>query len=225
MISTRRLAATWHGIMPAEVFDRGTRSVVVANVQAGSPAEAAGLQPGDRLVQVGSLNVASPLDVERGMLELRPGQQTQVVVNRAGEQLKLPLTIQGLVATTAAVVPAAPTGDVDDRIWRSLGVRTIPVTSEYVSAVSAKFRGGLYVKDVQPGGPADRAFIRQGDILVGMNVGERDWETIRPDNLIYILSRPEVARTQTLQYYLVRRNGFIQGLLSLAEAPAATARR
>ena len=58
-----------------------------------------------------------------------------------------------------------------------------------------------------------------------MNVGERDWETIRPDNLIYILSRPEVARTQSIQYYLVRRNGFIQGLLSLGDTQTTSARR
>ena len=62
--------------------------------------------------------------------------------------------------------------------------------------------------------------IQKGDILVGMNVGVRHWETIRPDNVLYILRQPEVTHSQSLQFYIVRRNGIHQGMLSLAEIPA-----
>src|SRR4051794_13733580 len=57
MISTRRLAATWHGLVAGESRRDGTRSVVVADVQAGSPAEQAGVKPGDLVVRVGDLKV------------------------------------------------------------------------------------------------------------------------------------------------------------------------
>lgn len=220
MMSTRRLAATWHGIVAGESFLAGQRAVVVAGVQAGSPAEASGLQAGDELVRVGSFAIASPLDVERGLLDVRAGQQAEIVFRRGGEEQRVPLTVQAASPTLAA-----PRTDPNDQIWQSIGLRTVPVTSEYVSAVSEKFRGGLYIKDVLPGSPADRASIRQGDILVGMNVGERDWETIRPDNLVYILNRPEVSRTRAVQYYLVRRNGFVQGMLSLNETQQVSATR
>jgi serine protease Do len=228
MLSTRRLAATWHGIVPAERMEGGRRAVVVSGVQGGSPAEAAGMQAGDRIVRIGNRPVTDALDVERAMLDYQAGQQAEVVVRRGGKDQAVALTLQGLNANAVAatVVPTSATLTVDDQIWRSLGLKAVPVTSEYVSTVSSKFRGGLYVKAVSPGGPADRASIRAGDILVGMNVGQRDWETIRPDNLIYILSRPEVGQTQTIQYYLVRRNGFVQGMLTLADAQVpATARR
>jgi serine protease Do len=55
-----------------------------------------------------------------------------------------------------------------------------------------------------------------------MNVGARHWETIRPDNVLFILRQPEVTHAQTLQFYIVRRNGIHQGTMSLAELPTST---
>ena len=101
-----------------------------------------------------------------------------------------------------------------------LGLKTTPVTPEYVAAASPKLRGGLYVQAVSPGSPGARAQIQKGDILVGMNVGTRHWETIRPDNILFILRQPEVTQAQTLQFYIVRRNNVEEHSMSLAEAPA-----
>ena len=95
----------------------------------------------------------------------------------------------------------------------------MPVSPEYVAAASPKLRGGLYVQAVSPGSPGDRRPIQKGDILVGMNVGVRHWETIRPDNVLFILRQPEIAHSQTLPFYIVRRNGIHQGVMSLAEVP------
>jgi serine protease Do len=222
MISTRRLASTWHGIVASESVQPTGRTVVVAGVQPGSPAESAGVKPGDQLVKAGALALSTPIDLERALLDLRPGQATEIVVNRGGQPQAIKLEVQaapqaGLATTTA------PTGE--DPIWRNLGMRVVPVSREYVAAVSADFRGGLFVQNVQPGGPAERSSIQKGDILVGMNVGNRDWETIRTDNILYILNLPEVNQTGTIQYYVVRRNGFLQGSLVLGGTQTASARR
>jgi serine protease Do len=217
MMSTRRLAATWHGFVASEVNSGQGRSVVLAEVQAGSPAEIAGFRPGDQLVRVGSLAVSTALDIERALLDLRPGQKTEVLVKRAGADQTLPLEMQAL----PRAVPAA-----NDQVWRLLGLRLSPVSKEYVSTVSPRFRGGLLVRDVLANSPADRALIRKGDILVGMKAGERDWETLRADNILYVLGQAEVARAQQVLYYLVRQDEFVQGSLSLAAPPViGSARR
>ncbi len=65
----------------------------------------------------------------------------------------------------------------------------------------------------------------KGDILVGMNVGSRHWETIRPDNVLYILRQPEVSQSQTLPFYIVRSNSIHQGSMSLAENNAGSVNR
>jgi serine protease Do len=211
LLSTRRLSATWHGLVSDEIrLPQQGRTVVLTDVQAGSPAESSGFKAGDHVVQVGEVSVTTPLDIERGLLESMPGRPTRVQIRRAGQDQALALEVKPLPRTTA---------DPGEQVWRLLGLRTTPVSPEYVVAASPKLRGGLYVQAVSPGSPADLSRIQKGDILVGMNVGARHWETIRPDNVLFILRQPELASNSSLQFYIVRRNGIHQGSMSLAEVP------
>jgi len=215
MISTRRLAGTWHGLISGERRIKGRRQVMLADVQAGSPAEIAGLKAGDEIVRVGDLAIATPLDIERALLDARPGQRRPLVVNRDGHEQSIEIELAAL---------PKPGAEAGDRIWRLLGLKAVPVATEYVQAVSPKLRGGLYVQAVAPGGPAARASIQKGDILVGMHVGTRDLETLQPENLLFILDQSKAARAQALPYYLVRRNVIHQGVLDVVEAVAALSR-
>ena len=104
-----------------------------------------------------------------------------------------------------------------DLVWEVVGLKTMPVSTDWVSAVSPKLRGGLYIEAVSPGSPAAQAAIQKGDILVGMNVGTRHWETIRPDNILYVLRQPEAIQTQGARPLPVRRNGIQPRRISLAE--------
>ncbi|GIW87992.1 MAG: serine protease [Isosphaeraceae bacterium] len=224
MMSTRRLAATWHGVVASELVRPDGRAVLIQEVVPNSPAQAAGLRRGDQLIQVGDLPVTTPIDLERGLLDVRPGQTAQILIRRNGQDLAValepqPLSRSALVAQAAATAPM-PT---EDRLWRQLGLKLVPVSRDYVRVVSSTFRGGLYVQAVQPNSPADRARIQKGDILVGMNSGDRDWETIKPDNLIFILNQAESVRAEALVYYAVRKNEFLQGRIVLSDPQQAHA--
>lgn len=220
MMSTRRLSATWHGLVSAEAMHENGRHVVVTDVPAGSPAEQSGVRAGDKIVKVNRLDVVTPLDVERGLLDVRPGQKAEVVVHRDSENKTLEIEPQPINAST--LTAAAGVGEsANDQIWKRLGLKVVSVPRDYVKVVSANFRGGLFVQAVLPGSPAARASIQKGDILVGMNTANRDWETIRPDNVVFILNQPDVSQGQAIQFYLVRRNEFVQGQLTLGDTPAA----
>jgi serine protease Do len=210
MMSTRRLAATWHGLVADETANSPERRVVLVDIQPGSPAEAAGFHTGDQVVRVGDLGVRTPLDIERGLLGIPAGQQAQIVIRRAGQDQALPLELRPLPRVAA---------DAGDQVWRLLGLKTVAVTHEYVAATSDKLRGGLYVQAVSPGGLGAQAKIQKGDILVGVNVGSKHWETIRPDNILFILRQPEIAQSPTLVFYIVRRNDLQRHAMSLAELP------
>jgi len=212
MMSTRRLASVWHGLVGDDFrHPKHGRSVMLSDVQAGSPAELAGFKPGDHVVQVGELPVTTALDIERGLLDAAPGRPTRVQIRRAGQEQALSLDLKPLPRSTT---------DATEQVYRVLGLKTTPVDPKYVVAASARLRGGLFVQAVSPGSPGEQARIQKGDILVGMNVGARHWETIRPDNVLFILRQPEITHTQTLQFYIVRQNGIHQGVMSLAEVPA-----
>ena len=209
LMSTRRVASTWHGLVTSDQRHGAKRGVVVLESQPGSPAEAAGFRPGDELVRVNEQSIANSIDVERGLLDVRPGRPANVTIRRSGTESALSLDVRPV--TPGSVPPEAT----DDIVWRVLGLKTLAVSTEYVAAVSSKLRGGLYVQAVSPGSPAAEAAIQKGDILVGMNVGNRHWETIRPDNILYVLRQPEAAQMQSALFYVVRKNAIQPRRISL----------
>ncbi|QEH32360.1 Putative serine protease HhoB precursor [Aquisphaera giovannonii] len=215
MLSTRRIASTWHGLVAEDLVRGAQRSVVLASVQPGSPGETAGFKPGDELVRVGDLAVANMIDLERGLLDARPGHPTRLTVRRGGVEQPLPLDVQPL-PRGMTVAAAEPT----DQVWERLGVKTMPVSPEWVATVSRKLRGGLYIEAVLPGSPAAAAAVQKGDILVGMNVGTRNWETIRPDNILYVLRQPEAIQSGGAVLLLIRKNELQPCKITLAEPRA-----
>jgi serine protease Do len=227
MFSTRALAGTWHGLVAGEVTHGDDRKVILHEVQSGSPAADAGFLPGDHVVKVGDFEVRNALDIERALLEARPGQPTRVAIVRGGKPSEMSLNIKPADRADAARIAA----DASTALQRALGMKLVPVSAEYVAAASKDLRGGLYILSVLPGSPAARANIQKGDILVGVNAGARHWETIRPDTVAYTLQQPEVVRSHLLPFYIVRKNNIHQGEMNLATeaavAPAvgSTARR
>lgn len=220
MLSTRNLSGSWHGLVTAERIVDGVRRVVVSTIEGGSPAEEAGLKPGDRLVQVNKLDVTNPIDLERALLDSGQNTPTPLIVERGGTRQELALKLRPINSSNRQPAPAP---SAEDQLWRLLGLKTQHVSEEYVAIASTKLRGGLYVREILPGGLADRAAIRPGDILVGMHVGDRHLETIRPDNILYILRQAESAGSQTVPYYIVRQSILHQGTLSLSEIYQAQA--
>ncbi len=72
----------------------GTKGAVVQGVQPGSPAEAAGLQPGDVIVGVGTHAVSSPADAARAMrTALNTDHALALRVIRNGQPLYVGVTV------------------------------------------------------------------------------------------------------------------------------------
>lgn len=151
------------------------------------------------------------------MLDVRPGHPAKVTIRRGETETAMVLDVK-VVSATVAAAGAEVSVSADDQVWHLLGIKTQPVSTEYVSSVSPKLRGGLYVQAVSPGSAAAQAAIQKGDILVGINVGTRHWETIRADNILYVLRQPEAAQSGTALLYVVRRNGIQPRRITLAES-------
>jgi serine protease Do len=75
-------------------FDVGVESgALVRSVQAGGPADAAGLRPGDVVVTLGGQAVGSVEDLLGALRNTEPGQQVPVEVVRDGQRQQLPVTV------------------------------------------------------------------------------------------------------------------------------------
>ena len=96
MMSTRRLAKTWHGLVAGEIRNGPSRAVVAVRGPGGQPGRGGRVPAGRPGGPVGDLTVTTPLDIERGLLDVRPGQQVQVVIRREGQDQALPIEPQPL---------------------------------------------------------------------------------------------------------------------------------
>jgi serine protease Do len=226
MLGARRRPNIWHGLVCKDLLsvddsdikqavrDEPTteeparaeppvlkRTLVVDKVEAGSPAAAAGLQPGDQLMRIADLRVASSLDFERAMLDRSAGDHLAVLLRRKSSEQRVDLVLQ----PGDKNVPAPA-----DVVWRKIGVRLKPISSELVSRTSQQLHGGLAVADVNPQSAADKAGIQRGDILVGLH----QWETLSLDNVVFVLTHPDLPNFNPLCFYIIRsgqiRRGWLQ---------------
>ena len=178
------------------------RHVVIDRVEAGGPANKAGLQRGDLVVRAGDVAVNSSLDLERGFLEHLAGDRVPLVVKRNGVDQKAELVLEAVRPTAASTA--------DDPVWQRLGLRLKSVSAEAVSRSNSQLHGGLSVIDVRPDGPAGRAGIQRGDVLVGLH----QWEMLTQENVTYVLNHPDLATFNPMQFYVLRNGKVHHGTIT-----------
>jgi serine protease Do len=71
-----------------------TGGVVVASVRPGSPAEEAGLRPGDILLRVNGRTIAAAADVGSSVEALKPGEEASIIVRRGDARILLRATMR-----------------------------------------------------------------------------------------------------------------------------------
>jgi membrane-associated protease RseP (regulator of RpoE activity) len=93
----RAAAPAWLGV---DTIDLPTASgVTVVDVVPGSPADAAGLQPGDVITQIGGQAVQTPSDLQSSLAGMRAGQRVEIQYQRGPTS-----------ATTQATLAPRPLG-------------------------------------------------------------------------------------------------------------------
>jgi serine protease Do len=190
-------------VRPAKA-DAPRRFAVVDRVEEGSPADKAGVLPGDVLVRVGAVNVASDLELERALLDRVPGDKVAFVVRRgSGEQ-----SVDVVLDPAHASAPLAA-----DPVWRRLGLRLQSAAAETVSHSQPQLHGGLLVADVRAESAAGKAGIQRGDILIGLH----QWEMLSPENVQFVLNHPDLASFSPLRFYILRSGQVHRGWLHPAE--------
>ena len=69
------------------------RGVLVVSVAPGSPAERAGLRPGDIIVRFDGQEVARASDLEQALRQRQPGDRVEIVINREGAERSITVTL------------------------------------------------------------------------------------------------------------------------------------
>jgi serine protease Do len=210
LMTVERIEGIVHGVK-ATSDSTSRQQLVVGDLLESSPAAKCGLLPGDVIVKVDDFPISRSLDLERGMLEHKPGQEVQLSVRRGDKDLTLGLVLasRGRAGSSswpepASAAPATATKSrVSDQVWDQLGLRLEPIPPKQFHQTQTKYRGGLTVVAVRADSPAARQGIARGDVFVGLHI----YETIKLQDVAYILEHlPSLADLEPVKFYILRDN-------------------
>jgi serine protease Do len=203
LMSVKRLRGTWHGIVSGS--DGQGVQVVVHQVEPGSPADRAGVKPGDRLLSVDGRQIHFPYDIERALLDKTARDEVAMRVTRADLEQDLRLALGQAPNTTA-------TPRNDETAWTTLGIKLVPFANPTeLRKYASDLRGGMVIKDVRAGSPADQAGLSSGDILVGMH----QFETVSESHVRYVLDLQQTGQLDRLAFHVVRDGRMYRGWLNI----------
>jgi serine protease Do len=167
----------------AEAIGLGkAQGALVRGVEAGSPGEKAGVEPGDVITKFDGKAIEKPSDLPRLVGNTKPGTKSTLTVFRRGASRDLSVTI-------AEIEPDKPAKRASDRdepapkppasaAAKSLGLAVSDLTDAQKKEL--KLKGGVKVDAANEG--AARAGLREGDIILAVGNAEvantREFESV-----------------------------------------------
>jgi serine protease Do len=181
------------------------QGALVRGVEAGAPAEKAGIEAGDIILKFDGKAIEKSSDLPRLVGNTKPGSRASVTVFRRGSQRELSVTVAELEPERSSRRAQAP----EPRPSASSQVQTLGLTVSELSEAQKrdlKLRGGVRVDAAE--GVGARAGLREGDVIVA--VGNVDVNTVREFEQAVTRadkSKPVVVqlrRGELAQYALIR---------------------
>ncbi|MGB0155628.1 MAG: Do family serine endopeptidase [Luminiphilus sp.] len=136
------------------------RGALIAQVGKDSPAEQAGLEPGDVILSFAGEAIETSADLPHVVGLIAPGTKVVAVIFREGQEQDLTVEVGGLGADEVASVNAGVAADGSISI---LGMRLVEADPAELSSIGLS--GGVAVREVDRGSPADEAGVMTGDVL------------------------------------------------------------
>jgi len=139
---------------------KSATGALVSSVEKGSPAERAGLKPGDVILKIDGTPVEHSGQLARRIAETKPGTRADLVVWRDGATQSLDAVVGEAKSTQVAQGPGA-----GSEAHGKLGVAVRPLTPDERGENGGK--AGLLVESVS--GPAAQAGLQAGDVILAVN--------------------------------------------------------
>jgi len=140
-----------------------SKGALVAQVFSGSPAEKAGVEQGDIILQFDGKEVSDSKDLPRIVASTPVGKEVTVKVSRNGNVMDRQVKTGEMEEKEKAAVSKAPSSH------KSLGITVQNLTPEIAKGLGLKKETGVVVTGVEPGSPSAKAGIQTGDVIREVN--------------------------------------------------------
>ena len=143
---------------------KGKSGVLVAGVVPGDPADQAGIQPKDIIIEINGQTVNTSRDLTSLAANLGVGHKAQVTILRNGKSKTLEVQIGKRPVTMASVSESRQKEKEGE-----YGFKVTDLTPEMARRFNLEQSSGVIVVGVAPNSKADAAGIQQGDFIIEIN--------------------------------------------------------
>ena len=177
------------------------RGALVNEVIKDSPADKAGLERGDIILEYNGTKIDELNDLPRLVAATKVGDTVKVQIYRDGKERTVKVTIGKLDEGRPAVAGA------DKESGSALGVTVANITPELAERFSLEGQEGVLITKIDPEGPASKANLRVGDLIIEADGKEiasvSDFESLVSDLPSGKVLRLLIQRRATLLYTTV----------------------
>ena len=132
--------------------------VIVLKVVPGSPAEKAGLQPGDIILAINGNPIKNATDLQFAVMKTPPGEEITLTVLRGDKKLNIRVKVGKMPSLTQQV---------QQTIYYNLGLVLRNPSPDELKQYNAPY--GVIVTNVYPGSPAAMAGVKPGMLIMRVN--------------------------------------------------------
>ena len=161
--------------IPKEDFEsfglKSRAGALVSTVAPGTPADKAGLKPGDVIVEYNGRRVTTTSELQKMVMRSKPGTSVAIKIMRKGKEETVHATVEELdLEAERGQQSRNNRGQQPDQQGQdSFGITLSNVTPQMARRLQLPSnRTGAVVTDVDPNGPAAGA-LRQGDVILEVN--------------------------------------------------------
>ena len=161
------------GVVIQEVTDELAESfglpkpegALVNSVEKGGPADKAGIEASDVILEFDGIKVESSVDLPRIVGQTKPGSKVTVKIWRKGKAKNISMTVGELNEETARAQPSPQPAEQGKNTIAELGLTVSNLSSGERQQLGLD--GGVRIEKVE--GPGQRAGLRRGDIVLALN--------------------------------------------------------
>jgi len=171
-VERARLGVSYGAASPAliEALDLPRGSAQVGTVEEDSPAEDAGIEPGDVITEIEGKPLENSLELSAQITRKSPGDRVRLTINRNGDEREVTARLAQADASASAGAPR----EEKDRIEEALGFSYRDIDHDTAARLGRNAEiDGVLITNVDQGSAAFReANLRPGQVIVELN-GDR----------------------------------------------------
>jgi serine protease Do len=173
------------------------KGALVGEVFEGDPADKAGIKPKDVIVEVDGDKIEDSRDLSQKIAEIPVGEKTTIKVVRDGKEHTFRVNIAKRTDEKESLALKQPMEETD------LGMTVSTLTGALARQLNISETEGVVVVSVEPHGPADKADVQEGDLIIEIN--HKPVKALED----YQSQIEKVKKGETVSLLVKRKRGFL----------------